>query len=145
MASLLFSFPFRAGLAQNFLLDSLWSWSACLEPLSLVPHCVALFLSSKDGNFHSFLSSSSSFPVLTGLGRLVGSLTAVVFWVYVTEARRTEYRGISGLILLCQSVGVCGAVLLSALSLKAEVVQRKLGLDKPLLTLLTKAESAKAQ
>ena len=135
-AAFLFSFPFRAAIAQNFLLDALWSWGACLEPLAVVPHCVALAAVLKD-------SDAQTFPVFAGLAKLIAAISAVVYWLYVTEARRLEYRRVSGLLLLLQAVGVCGSACLAALALKAEVARRKWG-DKPLLTLVTKSESAKA-
>jgi hypothetical protein len=146
VAVFMFSFPFRAGLARSFALDSLWTWGACLEPLVVVPQCVAVLLSSssKDG-----LSTGSlltyPFPPLAAVARLVSAVAAVIYWLYTTNARRGEYRLISGLLLLLQVVGVCGAVLVAALSLKAEIQKRKLH-GNPLLSvvIVTKGDSVKA-
>lgn len=139
-AVFLFSFPFRASLGHNFILDSLWTWSACLEPLAVIPHCVAVvpsvaswLPSAKDGHF----------PATVAVSKLIAAITSVIYWLYITEARRVQYRRISALLLLLQSVGVCGAAGLAAVALKAEVAKRH-GSKQPLLTLVIKRDSAKA-
>ena len=138
----MFSFPFRAALAHDFVLDSLWTWSACLEPLAVVPECVAVLMAIREhGRVANLLTYP--FPPVAAMARLISAVTAAVYWTYATSARRGDYRLISGLLLLIQGVGVAGALLVATLSLRAEIQKRKVD-GEPLLTKTEAASVAKA-